>query len=211
MANECSICLSTFKDPVCTPCGHIYCAICLSGHVFSASTRDNTALCPGCRTPFPVVIPELTTLLEHLRRFIIPSVRRVYVDTASYQKLQNRFSAVKRQVHDLKHDLNHAQTTSLAQKRQLEEREYRWTGAYNELVRTCGSKEKQLAQAVDMREEWRRRHNTLLETNVSKEYELKKEARAWQTKYELLKARFEARARAQKALRVRAPRPRAHQ
>ncbi|KAH8557099.1 PUA-like domain-containing protein [Umbelopsis sp. PMI_123] len=44
---ECPICACLFLDPVTTPCGHTMCLRCL------LRTRDNSELCPTCRTRLP--------------------------------------------------------------------------------------------------------------------------------------------------------------
>lgn len=46
-ALECTICACMFLDPVTTPCGHTMCHRCL------LRSRDNSPLCPTCRTRLP--------------------------------------------------------------------------------------------------------------------------------------------------------------
>lgn len=52
---ECTICACLFLDPVTTPCGHTMCYRCL------LRSRDNSPLCPTCRTRLPAY-----TLLQTL-------------------------------------------------------------------------------------------------------------------------------------------------
>ncbi|PBK99816.1 hypothetical protein ARMGADRAFT_1008297 [Armillaria gallica] len=38
----CSICLSDFVDPVCTPCGHVYCSRCITEATCIQRSVDQT-------------------------------------------------------------------------------------------------------------------------------------------------------------------------
>ncbi|CAG4942055.1 unnamed protein product [Colias eurytheme] len=42
---ECSICKDTFTTPITTPCGHIFCKLCIECHLFYSAT------CPLCNAP----------------------------------------------------------------------------------------------------------------------------------------------------------------
>jgi len=90
MPIKCSICLTTFKDPVCLPCGHIYCSKCLSDHINAPSNKGMTASCPECRTDFNIFTPELACLPRQYHKFILPSVRRVYLDLSACSALQGK-------------------------------------------------------------------------------------------------------------------------
>ncbi|KAH9832644.1 uncharacterized protein C8Q71DRAFT_262521 [Rhodofomes roseus] len=76
---SCGICLDDLKNPVSTPCGHLHCEKCLISHV-EANSDAITASCPSCRTAFPIATPDLRFVPAKYHRFIIPSVRRVFVD-----------------------------------------------------------------------------------------------------------------------------------
>jgi len=80
---SCSICLSSFRDPVCIPCGHVYCKRCLTDYANAPGYSDLTAKCPECRASFDLVLPDLTYLPEKYHKFVTHSVRRVYVDSSS--------------------------------------------------------------------------------------------------------------------------------
>ncbi|KAF4610618.1 hypothetical protein D9613_007142 [Agrocybe pediades] len=90
MVSPCSICLSPFKDPVCLPCGHLYCKKCLTEHVNIPSNRGMTSNCPDCRSTFNITIPDLTYLPEKYHPFISHAVRRVYIDMESDSALQRK-------------------------------------------------------------------------------------------------------------------------
>ncbi|KAK0466885.1 uncharacterized protein EV420DRAFT_1505979, partial [Desarmillaria tabescens] len=48
----CSICLSDFVDPVCTPCGHVYCFSCITQATsILRNEGSTTAPCPTCCKP----------------------------------------------------------------------------------------------------------------------------------------------------------------
>ncbi|XP_077122820.1 E3 ubiquitin/ISG15 ligase TRIM25-like [Ranitomeya variabilis] len=49
----CSICLSTFKDPVMLRCGHNFCRVCI-GRVLDTQDESGVYSCPECREEFQV-------------------------------------------------------------------------------------------------------------------------------------------------------------
>ncbi|KAJ3735066.1 hypothetical protein DFJ43DRAFT_1060370 [Lentinula guzmanii] len=102
MAGQCTICLSEMNDPVCIPCGHLYCSQCLSDYIASSSEDGYTTLCPTCRALFSIVSPELTCLPKHVHRYITPSIRRVYLDSSAVQSLQQKLVTSQNQVRNLK-------------------------------------------------------------------------------------------------------------
>ncbi|KAK0448658.1 hypothetical protein EV421DRAFT_1783762 [Armillaria borealis] len=104
MACECAICLFEYQDPVSLPCGHVYCSRCVSDHISKTTTDGFTALCPTCRKSFHIVAPSLQTLASPFHRYIMPSVRRVYIDTEDMRKLKEKAKALEAQVHRLKKD-----------------------------------------------------------------------------------------------------------
>ncbi|PBK99799.1 hypothetical protein ARMGADRAFT_518411 [Armillaria gallica] len=80
MVQSCAICLSQCDSPVSTPCGHIFCQTCLSEHVLLSNGFQS--FCPTCREKFPIAIPQLQHLPHSSHQFILPSVRRVFLDTS---------------------------------------------------------------------------------------------------------------------------------
>lgn len=46
---RCPVCLNDLRDPVCLPCEHFYCRVCITEHMNKTS---DDARCPECRTPF---------------------------------------------------------------------------------------------------------------------------------------------------------------
>ncbi|EJK56749.1 hypothetical protein THAOC_23300 [Thalassiosira oceanica] len=55
--NECGICLGEWTNPVRLPCGHSFCADCLSGwkpkHGFEQAEKGQRKRCPLCRAALP--------------------------------------------------------------------------------------------------------------------------------------------------------------
>ncbi|KAF6753516.1 hypothetical protein DFP72DRAFT_408168 [Ephemerocybe angulata] len=79
--SSCTICLEGFKQPVSLPCGHIFCTRCIFKTVQAVSPPRNVHLCPGCRAPYNIVPLNPLVIPPHLRPFITPAIRRVYVDS----------------------------------------------------------------------------------------------------------------------------------
>ncbi|KAF8202419.1 hypothetical protein BJ912DRAFT_441979 [Pholiota molesta] len=102
MTLECSICISAFKDPVCLPCGHVYCKKCIIGHVNVPTNMGMTSTCPDCRSTFHTVIPDLTYLPEKYHPFVSPAVRRVYIDVSSHASLQKKLGQAEKQIDHLR-------------------------------------------------------------------------------------------------------------
>ncbi|KAK0214862.1 hypothetical protein IW262DRAFT_1278550 [Armillaria fumosa] len=118
MPDQCTICICDYTEPVSIPCGHVYCMQCLSDYISSSSPDGLTASCPTCRADFSIVVPELHSLSKQFHRYIIPSIRRVFIEpnpSESYEKLKRKFevseahnTALKRENRDLqKSCLNH--------------------------------------------------------------------------------------------------------
>ncbi|KAJ7117807.1 hypothetical protein C8R44DRAFT_879344 [Mycena epipterygia] len=101
---SCGICLSKLKEPVSVPCGHVYCTECLTGHVSATSADGFTSNCPTCRETFNMVRPELTCLPKKFHQYIVPSIRRVYIDMSRHEGLRKKLSASEVRVKALEKD-----------------------------------------------------------------------------------------------------------
>lgn len=60
----------------------------------NADEETMHVLCPECRTSFKTVMPELSLIPKHLRPFIQPSVRRLYLSAS--EDAANRIKALER-------------------------------------------------------------------------------------------------------------------
>ncbi|KAJ7255447.1 hypothetical protein B0H12DRAFT_1050108 [Mycena haematopus] len=101
---SCGICLSKLKEPVSVPCGHVYCTDCLTGHVSATSPDGFTSSCPSCRETFNMVRPQLTCLPKKFHQYIVPSIRRVYIDMSRHEHLRKKLSASEARVAALEQD-----------------------------------------------------------------------------------------------------------
>ncbi|OCH84504.1 hypothetical protein OBBRIDRAFT_741500 [Obba rivulosa] len=102
---NCSICLDSLKTPVSTPCGHIHCEKCLIAHVESNS-NGMTASCPTCRAEFCIATPDLRFVSSKHHKFIMPSVRRVFLDapSTSTKTLEETITVLTNRVRELERD-----------------------------------------------------------------------------------------------------------
>ncbi|KAF6753467.1 hypothetical protein DFP72DRAFT_901763 [Ephemerocybe angulata] len=80
MSGICAICLSEYDDPVCIPCGHIFCLDCLTSAVNRPGEVELTSKCPKCRNDFCLVTPDLALLPARYRPFVASPLRKVYLD-----------------------------------------------------------------------------------------------------------------------------------
>ncbi|KJA23485.1 hypothetical protein HYPSUDRAFT_215079 [Hypholoma sublateritium FD-334 SS-4] len=102
MPLQCSICLCTLKEPMCLPCGHIYCKNCLSDHVNVHTNPGMTSTCPDCRATFNLGIPDLTYLPTKYHKYIMSAARRVYIDNAEQSALEKRLEDAERRLESKK-------------------------------------------------------------------------------------------------------------
>jgi hypothetical protein len=94
----CSICLSTFTDPACLPCGHRFCIQCvlpLFGALPDLDEDEVVLRCPLCRAASPQV-PEalcLDSLIGCFARGLSPSLK-VDMAEGSHEKMQQLTAVV---------------------------------------------------------------------------------------------------------------------
>ncbi|KAH9951081.1 hypothetical protein B0H21DRAFT_719393 [Amylocystis lapponica] len=91
---SCGICLDELKEPVSTPCGHLHCEKCLTEYI-KASSDAISASCPTCRTTFHVVTPDKRYVSAKYHKFLVPSIRRVYLDVSAQSPVDLRVKVGK--------------------------------------------------------------------------------------------------------------------
>lgn len=79
----CYICLEEYKRPVCLPCGHIYCSECLIKAVQAIKPARTIHSCPLCRGQYSIAPINISAIPPHLRPFVTPSIRRVFMSDDS--------------------------------------------------------------------------------------------------------------------------------
>ncbi|KAF7308374.1 hypothetical protein HMN09_00686000 [Mycena chlorophos] len=75
----CSVCFERFNDPVCLPCGHLFCRRCLQKSVDAATPTQSKQHCPTCRAPYNLVTIDPALVPEYLRPYILPAIRPIYI------------------------------------------------------------------------------------------------------------------------------------
>ncbi|KAK0214843.1 hypothetical protein IW262DRAFT_1403201 [Armillaria fumosa] len=88
MAPQCPICLSSLTDPVCPPCGHIFCSTCLRSAITQVN-NGSQAPCPYCRKVFHIAIPGIQYVPLQFRSFVVDPIRSVYITTDDSQDQQD--------------------------------------------------------------------------------------------------------------------------
>ncbi|KAK0202510.1 hypothetical protein DFS33DRAFT_906460 [Desarmillaria ectypa] len=91
MGLQCVICLCDFTNPVCIPCGHVFCSECLNKVITGKgdSAGDGfKATYPFCREKFPIAIPNLRYLPEKLHPFVVDPLRKVFITSDNTEKLE---------------------------------------------------------------------------------------------------------------------------
>ncbi|KAG2137604.1 uncharacterized protein EDB93DRAFT_760077 [Suillus bovinus] len=100
---ECGICLEDIKKPVCVPCGHVHCEKCLRAHISSGNDAMKSS-CPSCRSIFYIAMPDLSFVPKKYHDFMVPSVRKLYLDIASPAPLVAEIEQLKTRVAALSRD-----------------------------------------------------------------------------------------------------------
>ncbi|KAI6116810.1 hypothetical protein EDD16DRAFT_1045255 [Pisolithus croceorrhizus] len=102
---DCGICLEALKKPVSIPCGHIHCEECLRNYIISGNDALQS-ICPTCRQEFHIATPDLTVVPEKYHDFILPTIRKLYIDIPSVSKLSKKVNALNNQVKKLSKEMS---------------------------------------------------------------------------------------------------------
>ncbi|OAX40159.1 hypothetical protein K503DRAFT_715031 [Rhizopogon vinicolor AM-OR11-026] len=100
---ECGICLEDLETPVCIPCGHVHCEECIRAHINSGNDALKSS-CPSCRSVFHIAMPDLSFVPEKYHDFMVPSVRKLYMDIPSTSLLTAEIEQLKKRVATLSRD-----------------------------------------------------------------------------------------------------------
>lgn len=106
MSGKCSICLSSFREPVSIPCGkfditgydfrveqyilgHVYCTKCLADHVNTSGNEEATSSsCPTCRTSFKTGEYDLVKLIYILISVLVAQqLRPMFVSSRAFLRV----------------------------------------------------------------------------------------------------------------------------
>nr|CAB3263470.1 LON peptidase N-terminal domain and RING finger protein 3 [Phallusia mammillata] len=70
---ECSLCMRLYYDPVCTPCGHVFCQFCIE------RCLDHKAVCPLCKQSMKVYLAETLENIHPACDYVTKSLIRHYL------------------------------------------------------------------------------------------------------------------------------------
>ncbi|KAK0466915.1 uncharacterized protein EV420DRAFT_1506106, partial [Desarmillaria tabescens] len=76
-----SLVFRQYDEPVCTPCGYLFCLQCVTNHLSSTSPDGFTGSCPKCRIYYTRAV-QVKLLPGRFRQFIMPRLRHGYFDRA---------------------------------------------------------------------------------------------------------------------------------
>ncbi|KAF4569586.1 hypothetical protein EYR40_008564 [Pleurotus pulmonarius] len=79
-SSACSICIDRLKAPIALPCGHVYCHECILNTIHQITPYTTQHNCPTCRAPFSTVNIDPNFVPSHLRQYITPSIRKLYME-----------------------------------------------------------------------------------------------------------------------------------
>ncbi|KAG6811550.1 hypothetical protein H0H92_006903 [Tricholoma furcatifolium] len=74
----------------------MYCRDCLAGYVNAPNNESMKASCPTCRTPFSLATPDLAFLPKKYHEWIMPNVRRVYLDSTRQNDLEKKIKKLQK-------------------------------------------------------------------------------------------------------------------
>ncbi|KAF9073194.1 hypothetical protein BDP27DRAFT_1319026 [Rhodocollybia butyracea] len=130
-------------------------------------------------------------LPSHVRPFITPSVRRVYIDgPAQSQTLQQELSAAQNEVKILTQESAQLRTSYASKKRKFEEAERGWKDKHDQLTMSYSAKKLELKQ---LSQEMTKRNQDLAVTARLQTNELariRRERAAWIQKYGEVKTKI---------------------
>ncbi|KAL0954010.1 hypothetical protein HGRIS_005166 [Hohenbuehelia grisea] len=91
---SCSICIDRLKSPIALPCGHVYCHECILSTIQQVTPHTTRHNCPTCRSPYSTVNIDPSFVPAHLRQYITPGIRRLYMEDPLEPSYPGAFSGV---------------------------------------------------------------------------------------------------------------------
>lgn len=170
-----------YKEPVCIPCGHVYCRKCLQDHVNVATNTTMKAQCPDCRASFELLTPDPNCLPQKYQQYVLPAVRRVYLDTTPYTNLQkklkhaeNRNKALRESEEELIKQCERYQAAASAHRRGEANAIAELDDLRNEFEEAVGALDREKEELQDTVESCEREKEELAETNEEQESEIER-------------------------------------
>ncbi|KAJ3821212.1 hypothetical protein F5878DRAFT_41596 [Lentinula raphanica] len=75
----CNICIDDLKEPVCLPCGHVFCGSCIVRTVNTIKPATSLQPCPTCRRLYSIINVDPSTIPPPIRPHLVPSIRKLYL------------------------------------------------------------------------------------------------------------------------------------
>lgn len=174
---DCGICLDVLRNPVSIVCGmyciqavrtwltvtgHVHCERCLRGHI-NSGTDALKSTCPTCRKPFHIgfdllqlthniadhlpATPDFTFVPQKYHDFILPSVRKIYMDIPSVAALTAENGILTQRLDTFAKENEHLRQRSIDYKHRLEDME-------TERHTIIEQRERALQEADDLRRKY---------------------------------------------------------
>ncbi|KAJ3876163.1 hypothetical protein F5051DRAFT_412331 [Lentinula edodes] len=75
----CNICIDELNEPVCLPCGHVFCGSCIVRTVNTIKPATSLQPCPTCRRLYSIINVDPSTIPPPIRPHLVPSIRKLYL------------------------------------------------------------------------------------------------------------------------------------
>jgi len=155
----CHICLDNLDVPVSLPCGHIFCKQCILRAVEAVKQYSSLHTCPECRSFYTVAPLDFTTVPAHLRPYLTPSVRKLYLgpSTEGNGALASSSSSLNTEIARLKAENSALHTNCGLWRRRAEAHSASTMG----LIRLAGMARQQTLEVSRERDQLQTQYNTL--------------------------------------------------
>ncbi|KAJ4474990.1 hypothetical protein J3R30DRAFT_3406155 [Lentinula aciculospora] len=83
----CNICIDELKEPVCLPCGHVFCGTCIVGIINTIKPATGLQPCPTCRRLYSIINVDPSTIPPPIRPHLVTSIRKLYMGESNTKPL----------------------------------------------------------------------------------------------------------------------------